>query len=170
MQFVDYMLLKLTFATTEVQQYENVFTFDAKYNLSSAIRMTEDRLDTLSYQRLQQRLGLQQKLVKKYLEQKAEIRKYIAYLKLMSFLIPFIIGMKRKNKVPNLNRLLQPYSGRSSFYVDRVLLICEQDLVCIICLHFIRNKLLAMVFLKREMWAVSSQTGGGGVPSCSFIP
>ncbi|XP_078249689.1 ankyrin and armadillo repeat-containing protein [Pogona vitticeps] len=110
MQFVDYMLLKLTFATTEVQQYENVFTFDAKYNLSSAIRMTEDRLDTLSYQRLQQRLGLQQKLVKKYLEQKAEIRKYIAYLKLMSFLIPFIIGMKRKNKVPNLNRLLQPYS------------------------------------------------------------
>ncbi|KAJ7345541.1 hypothetical protein JRQ81_001491 [Phrynocephalus forsythii] len=110
MQFVDYMLLKLTFATTEVQQYEDVFKFDAKYSLSNAIRMTEDRLDMLSYQRLQQRLGLQQKLVKKYLERKAEIRKYIAYLKLMSFLIPFITGLKRKNKVPNLNRLLQPYS------------------------------------------------------------
>ncbi|KAF7245037.1 Ankyrin and armadillo repeat-containing protein [Varanus komodoensis] len=110
MQFVDYILLKLTFATTEVQQYENVFKFDAAYSLSNAIRMTEDRLDTYSYQRLQQRLVLQQKLVKKHLEKKADIRKQIAYLKIMTFLIPFIISLKRKNKVPNLNRLLQPYS------------------------------------------------------------
>ncbi|XP_061468883.1 ankyrin and armadillo repeat-containing protein [Rhineura floridana] len=110
MQFVDYILLKLTFATTEIQQYENVFKFNAAYNLCNVIRMTEDRLDMSSYQRLQQRLALQQKLVKKHLEKKGEIRKNIAYLKLMSFLIPFIVGLKRKNKVPNLNRLLQPYS------------------------------------------------------------
>ncbi|XP_062974649.1 ankyrin and armadillo repeat-containing protein [Elgaria multicarinata webbii] len=110
MQFADYILLKMTFATTEVEQYENVFRFDAAYDLSNAIRMTEDRLDTYSYQRLQQRLVLQQKLVKKHLEKKTEIRKNVAYLKIMSFLIPFIISLKRKNKVPNLNRLLQPYS------------------------------------------------------------
>ncbi|XP_033006819.1 ankyrin and armadillo repeat-containing protein [Lacerta agilis] len=110
MQFADDIFLKLTFATTEVQQYENVFKFDAAYNLCNAIRMTEDRLDMHGYQRLQQRLALQQKLVKKYLEKKVEIRKNIAYLKLMSFLIPFIVNLKRKNKIPNLNRLLQPYS------------------------------------------------------------
>ncbi|XP_053128970.1 ankyrin and armadillo repeat-containing protein isoform X2 [Hemicordylus capensis] len=110
MQFVDYLLLKLTFATTEVQQYENVLKFDAKYHLCNAIRMTEDRLDSVAYQRLQQRLSLQQKLLKKYLEKKAEIRRNIAYLKLMSLLIPFIINLRRKNKIPNLSRLLQPYS------------------------------------------------------------
>ncbi|KAH0621577.1 hypothetical protein JD844_023038 [Phrynosoma platyrhinos] len=110
MRFVDHMLLKLTFTTTEVQQYENVFKFDAEYNLTNAIRMTEDRLDTASYQRLQQRLILQQKLVRKHLEKKPEIRKDIAYLKLITFLIPFIVSLKRKNKVPNLSRLLQPYS------------------------------------------------------------
>ncbi|XP_062819682.1 ankyrin and armadillo repeat-containing protein isoform X3 [Anolis carolinensis] len=110
MQFVEYMLLKLTFGTTEIQQHENLFLFDSAYTVTNAIRVTEDRLDTVLYQRLQQRLILQQKLVRKHLEKKPEIRNYIAYLKLLSFLIPFIVSLKRKNKVPNLSRLLQPYS------------------------------------------------------------
>uniref|UniRef100_H9GL06 Ankyrin and armadillo repeat containing n=1 Tax=Anolis carolinensis TaxID=28377 RepID=H9GL06_ANOCA len=110
MQFVEYMLLKLTFGTTEIQQHENLFLFDSAYTVTNAIRVTEDRLDTILYQRLQQRLILQQKLVRKHLEKKPEIRNYIAYLKLLSFLIPFIVSLKRKNKVPNLSRLLQPYS------------------------------------------------------------
>ncbi|XP_039178035.1 ankyrin and armadillo repeat-containing protein isoform X4 [Crotalus tigris] len=82
----------------------------AAYNLTNAIRMTEDHLDAFSYQRLQQRLTLQLKLVKKHLEKKEDIQKNIAYMKLICFLIPFIINLKRKNKVPNLSRLLQPYS------------------------------------------------------------
>ncbi|XP_039178031.1 ankyrin and armadillo repeat-containing protein isoform X1 [Crotalus tigris] len=110
MQFADHIILKLTFATTKIQQYEDVFLFDAAYNLTNAIRMTEDHLDAFSYQRLQQRLTLQLKLVKKHLEKKEDIQKNIAYMKLICFLIPFIINLKRKNKVPNLSRLLQPYS------------------------------------------------------------
>ncbi|KAL8183744.1 UNVERIFIED_CONTAM: hypothetical protein K2H54_050551 [Gekko kuhli] len=110
MQFADAILLKLTFATMELQQNDNVFKFEAAYTLSNAIRVTDDRLDMAGYQRLQQRLFLQQKLIKKYLERKAEIRKNIVYFKLMTFLIPFMITLRRKNKIPNLNRLLQPYS------------------------------------------------------------
>ncbi|XP_077175569.1 ankyrin and armadillo repeat-containing protein [Paroedura picta] len=110
MQFANHILLKLSFATIEVQQNDNIFKFAAAYTLSNAIRLADDRLDTAGYHRLQQRLALQQKLIKRYLERKAEIRKNIAYLKLMSFLIPFMTTLKRKNKIPNLNRLLQPYS------------------------------------------------------------
>uniref|UniRef100_A0A7M4FYS3 Ankyrin and armadillo repeat containing n=1 Tax=Crocodylus porosus TaxID=8502 RepID=A0A7M4FYS3_CROPO len=110
MQYADNILLKLTFGTTQIQQHENVFKFDAIYRLTNLIRMTEDHLDTVTYQRLQQRLALQQKLVKKHLENKTEIRKNIQYLKIMSFLIPLLIGFKRKMKIPNLNKLLQPYS------------------------------------------------------------
>ncbi|KAK9410809.1 ankyrin and armadillo repeat-containing protein [Crotalus adamanteus] len=84
--------------------------YERTYNLTNAIRMTEDHLDAFSYQRLQQRLTLQLKLVKKHLEKKEDIQKNIAYMKLICFLIPFIINLKRKNKVPNLSRLLQPYS------------------------------------------------------------
>ncbi|XP_074858067.1 ankyrin and armadillo repeat-containing protein [Carettochelys insculpta] len=110
MQYAEYILLKLTFGTTQVQQHENVCKFDAAYELSNVIRLTEDHLDTLTYQTLQQRLNLQQKLVKKHLEKKIEIRKNIEYLKIMSFLIPFLLSLKRKMKIPNLNQLLQPYS------------------------------------------------------------
>ncbi|TFK13595.1 Peflin [Platysternon megacephalum] len=110
MQYADNILLKLTFGTIQVQQHENVCKFDATYALSNVIRLTEDHLDTVTYQRVQQRLILQQKLVKKHLEKKAEIRKNIEYLKIMSFLIPFLLGLKRKMKIPNLNQLLQPYS------------------------------------------------------------
>uniref|UniRef100_A0A8C8RZJ2 Ankyrin and armadillo repeat containing n=1 Tax=Pelusios castaneus TaxID=367368 RepID=A0A8C8RZJ2_9SAUR len=110
MQYADNILLKLTFGTIQVQQYENVCKFDASYGLSNVIRLTEDYLDTVTYQRLQKRLTLQQKLMKKHLEKKAEIRKNIEYLKIMSFLIPFLLGLKRKMKIPNLNQLLQPYS------------------------------------------------------------
>lgn len=112
MQYADNILLKLTFGTTQVQQHENVFKFDAIYRLTNLIRMTEDHLDTVTYQRLQQRLALQQKLVKKHLQNKTEIRKNIQYLKIMSFLIPVLIGFKRRMKIPNLNKLLQPYSGK----------------------------------------------------------
>uniref|UniRef100_A0A8C0IPX1 Ankyrin and armadillo repeat containing n=1 Tax=Chelonoidis abingdonii TaxID=106734 RepID=A0A8C0IPX1_CHEAB len=110
MQYADNILFKLTFGTIQVQQHENVCKFDAAYVLSNVIRLTEDHLDTVTYQRLQQRLILQQKLVKKHLEKKAEIRKNIEYLKIVSFLIPFLLGLKRKMKIPNLNQLLQPYS------------------------------------------------------------
>uniref|UniRef100_A0A674IDF7 Ankyrin and armadillo repeat containing n=1 Tax=Terrapene triunguis TaxID=2587831 RepID=A0A674IDF7_9SAUR len=110
MQYADNILLKLTFGTIQVQQHENVCKFDAAYRFSNVIKLTEDHLDTVTYQRVQQRLILQQKLVKKHLEKKAEIRKDIEYLKIMSFLIPFLLGLKRKMKIPNLNQLLQPYS------------------------------------------------------------
>uniref|UniRef100_A0A8C3I6V2 Ankyrin and armadillo repeat containing n=1 Tax=Chrysemys picta bellii TaxID=8478 RepID=A0A8C3I6V2_CHRPI len=110
MQYADNILLKLTFGTIQVQQHENVCKFDAAYGLSNVIKLTEDHLDTVTYQRVQQRLILQEKLVKKHLEKKAEIRKNIEYLKIMSFLIPFLLGLKRKMKIPNLNQLLQPYS------------------------------------------------------------
>ncbi|XP_073162244.1 ankyrin and armadillo repeat-containing protein isoform X3 [Lepidochelys kempii] len=110
MQYADNILLKLTFGTIQVQQHENVCKFDAAYGLSNLIRYTGDHLDTVTYQRLQQRLILQQKLVNKHLEKKTEIRKDIEYLKIMSFLIPFLLGLKRKMKIPNVNQLLQPYS------------------------------------------------------------
>uniref|UniRef100_A0A8D0HEW0 Ankyrin and armadillo repeat containing n=1 Tax=Sphenodon punctatus TaxID=8508 RepID=A0A8D0HEW0_SPHPU len=112
MHYADNMLLKLTFGTTQLQQHENVFKFDVTYNLTNVIRLTDDHLDTVTYQRLQQRLFLQQKILKKHLEKKSEIHRNIEYLKIMSFLIPFMLGLRRKNKIPNLNQLFQPYSGK----------------------------------------------------------
>ncbi|KAM6175241.1 ankyrin and armadillo repeat-containing protein isoform 2-T2 [Erethizon dorsatum] len=110
MKYAENILLKLTFSTTQVQQCENVFIFEAAYWLTNAIKYTQDYLDICTYQRLQQRLSLQKNIIKKHLEKKKEIRRGIGYLKLICFLVPFLLSLKKKMKVPYLNSLLQPFS------------------------------------------------------------
>ncbi|GCC32389.1 hypothetical protein chiPu_0010850 [Chiloscyllium punctatum] len=111
MQHVNNILLQINPYITYVRQHQNVFMCDATYTLSNAIKLTEEEIDLIAYQRLQQRLIIQQKLVEKYLERKAEIHRNIAYLKLIAFLIPFLIALRGKKKVPDLSRILPPFSG-----------------------------------------------------------
>ncbi|XP_020849208.2 ankyrin and armadillo repeat-containing protein [Phascolarctos cinereus] len=110
MKYVENINLMLTFSNTLVQQYDNVFLFEAVYWLSNTIRCTDDYLDICTYQRLQQRLALQKKLIEKHLEKKSEMRQNIAYLRLMCFMTPFLLSLKKKMKVPNLSTLLPPFS------------------------------------------------------------
>ncbi|CAD7685942.1 unnamed protein product [Nyctereutes procyonoides] len=110
MKYAENIMLKLTFSTTQVQQYENVFIFETAYWLTNAIKYNQDYLDICTYQRLQQRLYLQKKVIQKHFEKKKEIRKGIGYLKLICFLTPFLLSLKKKMKVPYLSSLLQPFS------------------------------------------------------------
>ncbi|XP_075385874.1 ankyrin and armadillo repeat-containing protein [Tenrec ecaudatus] len=110
MKYAEHILLKLTFSTLQVQQYKNVFIFETDYWLTNAIQYNQDYLDICTYQRLQQRLYLQKKIIQKQLEKKADIRKGIGYLKLICFLTPFLLTLKKKMKVPYLSSLLPPFS------------------------------------------------------------
>ncbi|XP_066202317.1 ankyrin and armadillo repeat-containing protein [Saccopteryx leptura] len=110
MKYAENIMLKLTFSTTHVEQCENVFIFETAYWLTNAIKYNQDYLDICTYQRLQQRLYLQKKVIQKHFEKKKEIRRGIGYLKLICFLIPFLLSLKKKMKVPYLNSLLQPFS------------------------------------------------------------
>uniref|UniRef100_A0A8C4MR19 Ankyrin and armadillo repeat containing n=1 Tax=Equus asinus TaxID=9793 RepID=A0A8C4MR19_EQUAS len=110
MKYAENILLKLTFSTTQVQQCENVFIFETAYWLTNAIKYNQDYLDICTYQRLQQRLYLQKKVIQKHFEKNKEIRRGLGYLKLICFLTPFLLSLKKKMKVPYLNSLLQPFS------------------------------------------------------------
>ncbi|XP_036029052.1 ankyrin and armadillo repeat-containing protein [Onychomys torridus] len=110
MKYAENIMLKLTFSTTQVQQYENIFIFETAYWLTNAIKYNQDYLDICTYQRLQQRLFLQKKVIQKHFEKKKEIRRGIGYLKLICFLIPFLLTLKKRMKVPYLNSLLPPFS------------------------------------------------------------
>ncbi|XP_052047796.1 ankyrin and armadillo repeat-containing protein [Apodemus sylvaticus] len=110
MKYAESMMMKLTFSTTHIQQYENIFIFETAYWLTNAIKYNQDYLDICTYQRLQQRLYLQKKVIQKHFEKKKEIRRGIGYLKLICFLIPFLLSLKKKMKVPYLNSLLPPFS------------------------------------------------------------
>ncbi|XP_034353178.1 ankyrin and armadillo repeat-containing protein isoform X2 [Arvicanthis niloticus] len=110
MKYAESMMMKLTFSTTHIQQHENIFIFETAYWLTNAIKYNQDYLDICTYQRLQQRLYLQKKVIQKHFEKKKEIRRGIGYLKLICFLIPFLLSLKKKMKVPYLNSLLPPFS------------------------------------------------------------
>nr|XP_042115633.1 ankyrin and armadillo repeat-containing protein [Peromyscus maniculatus bairdii] len=110
MKYAENIMLKLTFSTTQVQQHENIFIFETAYWLTNAIKYNQDYLDICTYQRLQQRLYLQKKVIQKHFEKKKEIRRGIGYLKLICFLIPFLLSLKKRMKVPYLNSLLPPFS------------------------------------------------------------
>ncbi|XP_078536495.1 ankyrin and armadillo repeat-containing protein isoform X2 [Lissotriton helveticus] len=110
MDFAEKMSIKMTCYTTRVQQFDNLFTFAGSYTISNIVRPTEEQIDSVTYQRLQQRQRLHQKTVTEYIEKKAEIRKHIEYIKLISFLAPLLVALKKKAKIPALDRLLQPLS------------------------------------------------------------
>ncbi|XP_069471743.1 ankyrin and armadillo repeat-containing protein isoform X2 [Ambystoma mexicanum] len=110
MQYAEKMAIKMTCYATQVQQFDNVFVFAGTYTLSSIIKPTEEQIDSVTYQRLQQRLSLHQRTIREFIEKKAEIRKHIEYLKLISYLVPLLIALKKKMKIPALDQLLQPFS------------------------------------------------------------
>ncbi|KAM6200701.1 LOW QUALITY PROTEIN: ankyrin and armadillo repeat-containing protein [Sarcoramphus papa] len=122
MQYADNMLFKLTLGTTQVELCENVFRFDAVNTFTNVVRSTE-AYDTITY-RLQQRLALQQKLLKKQLEKIIAIRRNIEYLKLMN-LIPFLLGFKKKMEIPYLSKCLQPYSSKKTVFFFRSNFKCQ---------------------------------------------
>ncbi|KAM8934165.1 ankyrin and armadillo repeat-containing protein [Pelodytes ibericus] len=131
MNYVEHMTIKMTCLTLQVQRHENLFVYEASYCLSNILNLTEEYLDPVTYQRLQQRLTIHQKTVKENLEKKSEIRKNIAYLKLISFLVPFLLGLKKKLKVPDFSRLLPPFSD-DNVKTERELppLMLGQDFKC----------------------------------------
>ncbi|XP_042805366.1 ankyrin and armadillo repeat-containing protein isoform X4 [Panthera leo] len=110
MKYAENIMLKLTFSTIQVQQCENVFIFETAYWLTNAIKCNQDYLDICTYQRLQQRLYLQKKVIQKHFEKKTDLRKGIGYLKLICFLTPFLLSLKKKMKVPYLESLLPLFS------------------------------------------------------------
>eukprot|EP00074_Homo_sapiens_P084158 XP_016858904.1 ankyrin and armadillo repeat-containing protein isoform X17 [Homo sapiens] len=132
MKYAENIMLKLTFSTTQIQQYENVFIFETGYWLTNAIKYNQDYLDICTYQRLQQRLYLQKKIIQKHFEKKKDIRRGIGYLKLICFLIPFLLSLKKKMKVPYLSSLLQPFSGPTPLHLAAQACSLETT-VCLLC-------------------------------------
>ncbi|XP_046699065.1 ankyrin and armadillo repeat-containing protein isoform X1 [Silurus meridionalis] len=110
-QYAENILLKITSYLTSVHQHENLFTFEGTHSLSNVVRLTEDGLELGTYQRLQQRLSQHVRLVKKRLGCKVDLARDLAYLKLISFLVPFFIALRKKMRIPDLSQMVLPISG-----------------------------------------------------------
>ncbi|XP_071497237.1 ankyrin and armadillo repeat-containing protein-like [Diadema antillarum] len=111
MQYVNDMSIQQTWRQKSLQQHNNMFVIDAAYEVSGILRIGEDREDRDIFERLQTRLQAHVDVVQKHLCNKAEVRRQMSLLQLVSFLVPFLMGLRRKNKVPDMSRLLPPLTA-----------------------------------------------------------
>lgn len=110
-QHSENTLIKLSAYLTSVRQHQNLFVFEASHSLSDVVRLTEDNIDLATYQRLQKRLSDHVSLVRKHLERNAEVSRDLVYLKLITFLVPLLISLRKKMLIPNFSQMLPPLSG-----------------------------------------------------------
>lgn len=110
-QYSENTLIKLSAYLTSVRQHQNLFVFEASHSLSDVVRLTEDNIDLATYQRLQKRLSDHVSLVRKHLERNAEVSRDLVYLKLITFLVPLLISLRKKMLIPNFSQMLPPLSG-----------------------------------------------------------
>ena len=108
MKHVDELGLKLTLCQNTVNQHQNMFLLDVRYHLSSLVR--SDKIDLQSYEKLQRRLRVHQEFIRNTLPIKADVKRQLCLLKFISFLVPFLIALKKRCKVPDVNKLLPAFT------------------------------------------------------------
>lgn len=110
-KYSENVLIKLSSYLTSIRQHQNLFVFNGTHSLSNVVRLTEDEIDLSTYQRLQKRLSGHIRLVRNHLGRNAEVSRDLAYLKLITFLVPLLISLRKKMLIPNLSQMLPPLSG-----------------------------------------------------------
>lgn len=111
MSYVDDLALQITIHLTTLKQYKNIYEIDGDFLINSCVKATNERIDSIKYERLKRRLNRHEEFLRKHFARKKEIRENINILKLVAFLVPLFIGLKRRMKIPDLNNLLPFMSG-----------------------------------------------------------
>ena len=120
MSHIDDLSMKMTFYQKTVQHHKDLYVVDADWLVSSIVMLLDDRIDHTGYERIKTRLDLHKEVVEKYLPNKDEIRRQIELLKFISYMTTFLVGMKKKMKIPNMTRLLVPLTGTVNKLSKRV--------------------------------------------------
>uniref|UniRef100_A0A2C9LDX1 Uncharacterized protein n=1 Tax=Biomphalaria glabrata TaxID=6526 RepID=A0A2C9LDX1_BIOGL len=111
MKRVDDINMRLTFTQDKVFFNQNIFMIDAKYDVSSIIKIMDTNIDLTGYERLKSRLHMQEEIIQTFLGAKQETRRQLELLKIISYLVPFLLGMRKKMRIPDINRLMSPYNS-----------------------------------------------------------
>jgi hypothetical protein len=111
MNHVDDLGLQITMFLNKCKQYKNLFEIESDYYLNACIKTTINQIDNIKFERLKRRLNKQETFLRRNFAKKAEVRNNLNIMKLVSFLVPLFVGLKKRMKVPDLNNLLPFMSG-----------------------------------------------------------
>ena len=116
MNYIDDVQLRIILYQATIQQFKNLFIVDPTWSLSSTIRIVDDAFSSDIYEHVNAHLRRHQTVLERHLADKLEIRNQLFLLKLISFLVPLLIAMRKRMRIPDLNRILPNMTGRSYFF------------------------------------------------------
>lgn len=118
MTHVDNVALRIIFHQKSIQQFRNLFVVDPDWDITSVIHIVDEAFDIDSYERLALCLGRHRTTVLQHLCNKAEVRRQVFMLKFVSFLVPFLVAMKKKMKVPDIIRMFPNMTGEAFLMIS----------------------------------------------------
>lgn len=118
MTHVDNVALRIIFHQKSIQQFRNLFVVDPDWDITSVIHIVDEAFDVDSYERLALCLGRHRTTVLQHLCNKAEVRRQVFMLKFVSFLVPFLVAMKKKMKVPDIIRMFPNMTGEAFLMIS----------------------------------------------------
>ena len=104
MKHVDDLAMQMTLFQRSVMQHRNLFIVNADWSVENTIFLTDDQLDKTGFDRLRARLQMQEQILQEYLPKKLEVRRELHILKFISFLVPFLMAMKKRMKIPIMSK------------------------------------------------------------------
>ena len=90
--YVDDVALQITFGLKSLKQFKNMYEIESEYSIGCCCRADNDRIDNFKFERIKPLLNVHEKFLRENFEKKVEIRKNLSLLKLVSFLVPLLIG------------------------------------------------------------------------------
>ncbi|GFO42024.1 ankyrin and armadillo repeat-containing protein-like, partial [Plakobranchus ocellatus] len=131
MSHVENLSMQMTMTQEEVLFYKNIYFVDAHYHVSSVVRLMDNQIDHTGYERLKTRLQMHEELIQENIANKQEMRRQLELLKIISYLVPFLLGMRKRMKIPDVLKLMPSYSN-DECRTERELppLIMGQDFKC----------------------------------------
>lgn len=109
--YINDLAMVLTFGLNSVKTYRNLYEIDANYEINLCCRADGQRISNSTYDRLKPIIAMHEKFLRDNFAVKHEIRRNIKLMNIISFLVPLLMGLKRRMKIPNLNNLLPMISG-----------------------------------------------------------
>jgi ankyrin repeat protein len=120
LRYLDHVNINLVFRQKSIQEEGAVLILDPGYDLMTGVLATKKEKDPELYRYLHSYLQRQRDFVKSHLEQKKMIAHDLELLGFVSFMVSFLVTLRRQTKIVDVSQLPPP-SVREMLRTDREL-------------------------------------------------
>lgn len=118
LRYLDHVNIDLIFRQKSVQQHGAFLILEPSYDVTTSVKATLKESDPSLYAHLHTYLQKQRDFILRHLETKRHISYQLQLLSFVSFLLPFLISLKKQNKVVDVSQFL-PRLSKEILRTDR---------------------------------------------------